>query len=190
MQAADRHTTHDHYGWASIGLHWLSAALVIVLWIAGKSIDGAADVDAQRSLHMLLGVSAWLVLAFRIAWRVREGHPRVAGISNVTHRIAVGAHYAMLIVLTILLLSGPLMAWANGAAIPVPGAAAIPAPFPPSEALATFARGAHGLCANLLLLLVLLHVAGALKHLMFANDDVFVRMLWPGRAPGPDKTAS
>lgn len=186
MLAAERQVPGDRYDWVSIGVHWLSAGLIIALWIAGKSIDGAADADAQRSLHMLLGVSAWLVLAFRIIWRLRQGHPRVAGISDLVHRVAKGAHFAMLAVLTVLLFSGPLMAWANGAAIPAPGAAAIPAPFPPSESLAAVARGAHELCANVLLFLVLLHVAGALKHLMFANDDVFVRMLWPGRTSGAD----
>lgn len=188
MQAPDRHIQNDRYGWLSIGLHWLSAVLVTALWIAGKSIDAAADVDAQRSLHMMLGVSAWLVLLFRILWRFREGHPRVPGVTDLTHRIARAAHYAMLVVLTVLLFSGPLMAWANGAAIPLPGAAAVSPPFPPSEALAAITRSAHEFCANALLLLVLFHVAGALKHLMFADDDVFVRMLWPGRGSGPDET--
>jgi len=176
--------TEDRYGWLSIVLHWLIAALVITLWILGKSIDGADDEDARRALHMSVAMTAWLLIAFRIAWRLREGHPRVAGVSDLTHRIAKVNHYLMLISVSLMLLSGPLMAWANGAAIPLFGGVTVPGPFPPSDAIRDVARGIHGISANVLLLLVVLHIGGALKHLMFHADDVFARMLWPGRHDG------
>ena len=32
-----------------------------------------------------------------------------------------------------------------------------------------------------LFVLVIVHIGGALKHLMFHTDDTIVRMLWPGR---------
>ena len=171
----------DRYDWPSIALHWLIAVLVITLWILGKRIDAAEDVDARRALHMSIGMSAWLLIAFRIGWRFRQGHPRVAGVSDRTHRLAKWTHYLMLILLSLMLVSGPVMAWANGATIPVLGGFGIPGPFPASDALRDAAHGVHELSANALLILTLLHIAGALKHLMFHADDVFVRMLWPGR---------
>ncbi len=174
----------DRYGWLSILLHWTSAAAVIALWIIGKGIDFAdADaIDQQRALHMSIGVSVWLLLAVRIGWRIRSGHPRAAGLTDRTFRVAMYAHYATLVAIALMLVSGPVMVWANDASIPVFGAFEIPGPVGASPTLRAAARTTHVVAANVILLLTLAHIAGALKHLMFHADESFVRMLWPGRS--------
>ena len=43
-----------------------------------------------------------------------------------------------------------------------------------------FLQGIHGVTATLLVVLVLLHILGALKHLLVDRDKVFQRML-PGK---------
>jgi cytochrome b561 len=169
------------YGWVSIALHWITAATVVALWFIGKSIfSGDPDaMDARRSLHVSIAASAWLLILVRIIWRFREGHPHVRGQSMRIHRIARAAHYAMLTILLVMILSGPLMVWADGAKIDIFGLASIAGPFGASEALRSLAWYLHSKAAVLLLVLVLLHIGGALKHLMFHDDDTIVRMIWP-----------
>lgn len=163
--AASRlHDRPDSFGWLSIGLHWLTAALIIAMWFIGKNIsvqpDGAPDF--YRELHVTMGLSAWVLLAGRIYWRARNPHPQAAGVGDRTHRFAKIFHYLMLVALTVLIVSGPVVAWAG---------------YP--SALGEVAFSAHRYAGNTLFALVLLHILGALKHLMFHHDDSIVRMLWP-----------
>ena len=182
----------DRYGWVSIALHWSAAAAVIALWFIGQGIEFAEpdQVGSRRRLHMSVGVTVWLLLALRLGWRLRFGHPRVGGVGRRTFRFARAVHYSVLAAIALMLVSGPVMAWANGGSIPVFSAFAIPAPFGESAPLRAAAHVVHVAAAQVVLWLTLLHVAGALVHLMFRDDDSFVRMLSPGRRRDGDQSGT
>lgn len=169
------------YGWISILLHWGTAAVVILLWLIGQSIlhQPADAVDLRRALHVSIAASAWLIILFRIIWRLRSRHPHVRGLSTSVHRIATSAHYLMLFFLLLMLLSGPLLVWSQGQPIRIFDWYAINGPIRESESLANAALFIHSNSAMLLFWLVMLHIGGALKHLMFHTDDTFARMIWP-----------
>lgn len=179
-----RYDSLSTYGWPSIVLHWLTAAVIIALWFIGKSIGTvpAEAMDSRRSLHVSIAMTAWLILAFRIAWRIRSRHPHVRGQSLRIHRIARTTHYTMLALLALMLLSGPFLAWSGGQPISVFGVVSLPSPVGASESVRTIAGTVHGNAALLLFLLTIVHIGGALKHLMFHSDDTIVRMIWPGKA--------
>ena len=86
----------------------------------------------------------------------------------------------MLAVLLVMLLSGPVMVWASGRPVQIFDMVSIPGPFVESESLRKMAWAAHSRAALALLILVVVHIGAALKHLMFHSDDTIVRMLWPG----------
>lgn len=171
------------FGWASILLHWITAIIVVALWYFGKSILNGPpeDSDAMRDLHVSLAANAWLIIFARVVWRVRSGHPHVKGQSLRMHRIAKLAHYIMLLVLGLMLFSGPLLIWSGENSIDVFGLLTIPSPLSASESLREVAWFIHSNSSMALLVLVLLHIGGALKHLMFHSDDTIARMIWPGR---------
>lgn len=175
------------YGWISILLHWTTTVIVIALWFIGKSIlnGSSEDADGLRQLHISIAASAWLLVAFRIIWRLRSGHPHVKGQTLLIHRIAKFTHYGMLAVLAVMLLSGPLLVWSSGGEIAIFDKLAVPGPVGESEALRSFAWLLHSNASLLLLVLVLFHIGGALKHLMFHTDDTIIRMIWPGRQENP-----
>ncbi len=155
----------NSFGWLSIGLHWFATLAIILLWFIGQSIASQSIelIDTRRSLHVTLGLIAWLPLVARIAWRFKSGHPRVNGQTQLTHRLAKAAHYAMLLVLIIMLISGPLMAWA----------------MPDRGSLSEFAFTFHSNAAKALAVLVVLHILAALKHLMFHEDETVARIFVP-----------
>jgi len=164
----------DSFGWVSIALHWLTALVICVLWYLGKSIgfQPLEEMADRRSLHVTLGLLAWLLLAGRIAWRLRNGHPRAQGQTELIHRAARLAHYLMLALLGIMLISGPLLALTLSS----------------RTGLAGIAHPIHELTANLLLLLVAVHIGGALKHLMFNDDETLARIFVPKRRAMLDKS--
>jgi len=155
----------NSFGWISISLHWGAALLLTLLWFVGMSISlqSVDNIDARRSLHITLGLIAWLPLVARILWRLRVPHPHVNGQSPRTHNLARAAHYLMLAVVSIMLVSGPIMAWA----------------LPARTDLAAIALVFHSSAAKVLVLLVLLHVLAAMKHLMFSDDETIARIFVP-----------
>ncbi|MDH3266261.1 MAG: cytochrome b/b6 domain-containing protein, partial [Gammaproteobacteria bacterium] len=141
----------DSFGWVSILLHWLTTVLIITLWFIGRSIteQGSLEaVDARRSLHITIALSSWLLLLFRIVWRLRMHHPRAAGQSLLIHRFARSVHYIMLAVLSLMMISGPVMSWVD------------------DKAITDAAYIVHSNSANVLFGLVLLHIGGTLKHII------------------------
>ena len=72
--------TDSGYGWISIALHWLAAAIVLAMWTIGIMSQAAAEADAPAlvHLHTTIGVTAYLLLWGRIIWRFAVGHPRSA----------------------------------------------------------------------------------------------------------------
>ena len=158
----------DSFGWLSIALHWVTAVIIVTLWFIGRSIavqESTEAIDARRSLHITIALAAWLLLLFRIVWRLRMRHPHVSGQTLFIHRLAQSVHYVMLVVLSLMMASGPTIAWVG------------------NETITNLAHRIHAFAADVLLALVLLHIAGALKHLMFHEDDTIIRMLWPRSRP-------
>ena len=155
----------NSFGWISIGLHWFAASAIILLWFVGQSIalQSVEQIDARRSLHITLGLIAWLPLATRIAWRLKTGHPHAHGQTLRTHRLAKTVHYVVLMVLVIMLISGPIMAWA----------------MPNRNDLAELAFIFHSFAAKALAVLVVLHILAAMKHLMFHEDETIARIFVP-----------
>ena len=155
----------NSFGWLSIGLHWFATLAIILLWFIGQSIalQSIEQIDARRSLHVTLGLIVWLPLVARIVWRFKAGHPRVNGQVLMTHRLAKAAHYVMLLLLLVMLISGPLMAWV----------------MPERSALSEIAFSFHSFAAKALAVLVVLHILAALKHLMFHEDETVARIFVP-----------
>lgn len=171
------------YGWISILLHWVIAIVIIVLWFFGKSSTSALpdDADVQRQLHVSIAASAWLVILIRVIWRLRSGHPHIKGQTLLIHRVATVTHYTILIAVLLMLVSGPVMVWSSGNAVTIFDRFSIAGPIGESESIRESAWFIHTNSAWLLFWLVLVHIGGALKHLMFHADDTFARMLWPGK---------
>lgn len=153
------------------------------MWFTGKSIFGQPGddiIDARRTLHVTIGLSAWLLLAGRILWRLRNPHPHASGQTRRIHVIAKGAHFVMLAAVAVMLVTGPLLAWAVAR----------------HPELATSLHRVHAMSANILGALVILHILGSLKHLLFHEDETIIRMLWPkvdrkvDSRPADDQTAT
>ena len=154
----------DSFGWVSIIVHWLTTIIIIALWFIGRSIaeqDSLEAMDARRSLHVTIALTAWLLLLFRIIWRLRMHHPRAKGQSLFIHRVARTVHYAMLAGIALMMVSGPVMVLFN------------------NDTATAVALLVHSNAALAMLALVLIHIGGTLKQIIFHEDDTIVRMLWP-----------
>ena len=183
--------TRSGYGWVSIALHWLAAALVLTMWTLGTLSQTNVEADAAwyAHLHMSIGVSAYLLLWARGIWRFAVGHPDPhPGQSALLFPLAKYFHYLLLIAIGVMLISGPLMVWSGGDAIEV-FAFSIPSPFAPWSALQDLLRRVHGVTASVIILGVILHILAALKHIVINRDGTFDKIMIADGAAQDDMAA-
>jgi cytochrome b561 len=173
----------DSFGWISILLHWTTAAFICVLWFIG---DGIASLESdqatvRRNLHVSIAVTAYLLIWARIVWRLYSHHPQVHGQSNLTHFAARSIHYILLAAIAGMLCSGPIIMWSDGNPISVFGLISLPSPLSEMPVVNEAARAVHAFCGQSVLWLTVIHIGGALRHLMFHDDDTIARIFVPKR---------
>jgi len=168
--------TLSHYDRTTIGLHWATAILVVVLWIMGQTADwvprGSMRLD-YWSIHVVLGFVLALLLIGRIVWRGSGGRRLPPTDAGILHFLAEATHILLYLLLVIVVGLGVINAFVRGynlfdwVKLPQIGDRALGRPI----------TQWHGLTANVLLGLALLHALAALGHHYVMRDGVLQRML-------------
>jgi cytochrome b561 len=182
-------STATRWGWVARLLHWGMAALLLGqlalgLWMA--EVEG--DLLRQFALtqtHKSWGTLLLALVLLRLGWRAvdRPAPAMPSGTPGWQVRAARASH----VVLYALMLVLPLSGWVYVSASPLQdllglenrafGMVVLPDPWVPGdEPLAEAARTVHAGAALLLGLLLVLHVAAALKHALVDRDGVLARM--------------
>ncbi|NVD41145.1 cytochrome b [Ensifer sp. HO-A22] len=173
------------FGWVTIVLHWMIAALILGLIALGFAMRRLSlDPALQFSLyqwHKSFGFTVLALAAFRAAWHVFDRKPEAtAGLSPLERHASSTTH----VVLIVLTLAVPLAGWAvaSTSTLNIPSFYfdwfVIPhLPMAKSEAAETFWTSAHAILAYAMLALVLIHAMAALYHHVVRRDDVLARML-------------
>lgn len=174
------------YGLLQILLHWLIAALITALlalgfWMTGLDYYHPWYVRAP-DLHRAFGVILGLLLAARWAWRLCEVQPRPLTRSRWETAAAVAGHQALYLLPLVLVVSGYLISTADGRSIDVFGLFELPATLHGIDGQEDVAGTVHRVSAFVLLGLIGLHVAAALRHHFVVGDDTLRRIF---RAGGP-----
>ena len=167
-----------NYDSRSIRLHWVTAALVAVLWCLGQTIDWFPKGDTRitaRSTHIIVGALLALILAYRIWWRIRHGQRLPPAGSAVEATLARYVHFALYAALVITVALGLANAWVRGDNLF--NLYTIPAFDPQDKALRHQVGDLHAWLANALLCLAALHAAAGLAHHFIQRDGVLRRML-------------
>lgn len=176
---SDKSAASLHYDRRTIVLHWITAALVVALWVLGQTIDwfpkGTPRVFA-RSTHISLGVALALVLVARISWRLggRAIHLPPAG-SEWLDKVATVAHWLLYGLLITTVALGTTNAWVRGDTIF--NLYKIQSFDPNNKALTKSVEEWHALAANTLLVVAIFHAAAGLLHHFVWNDGVLRRMV-------------
>jgi cytochrome b561 len=178
MQLSDNKSS---YGWISIALHWITASLIISLWFIGNSIRSEHTENAAwlASLHVSIAACGYVFFLLRIYWRFKSGHPKITGQKKWAHNTGKIAHYLMLLFLILLLISGPIILWSTGADIVIFNTLKIPSPMGYIQGLSQVSHTLHFYASTALICIATLHLSAAFKHMMFNDDETFLRIFWP-----------
>lgn len=179
--------TTSRYGAVSKTFHWLTALGILVVIPLGiiandlpyDTADQLADKAWLFSLHKTVGVTLFLVALARILWALSQPKPTpLHPDRKVETVLAETVHWLLYGSLVLVPLSG----WVHHAA--TEGFAPIWWPFgqnlplvPESLPVAEAAAGLHVVFERVLVVSLVLHIAGAIKHAVVDKDQTLARML-------------
>jgi cytochrome b561 len=171
------------YSKIAILFHWALAILIganILLATLSEDLPRAARA-AYMSPHKAIGISILILTIGRILWRLGHRPPSIpAQISGLQAAIGRMAHILFYILMIVMPLTGWLMIGANGKAAPVDffGLFTVDMAVGKNTGLAEVAHEGHEFLATPLIILIGLHVLGALKH-QFIDRMPFLQRMWP-----------
>jgi cytochrome b561 len=173
--------TTKEYGSISKLLHWLVAMLVIGLLLVGFYLDEISRIYSisAYSLHKTTGIAVMVITFIRAIWMLMNPKPALPESTNKLQRaLSNGTHYLFYVLLFIMPISGWIMSCAYGHPPSFFGLFSLSLPFVAKDlAIASFAKSVHAVTAWLIISLLFIHIAAALKHHFINRDGVLSRML-------------
>jgi cytochrome b561 len=173
----------DRYVPAMRLLHWLTAILVLGLFVAGGWLTYFEPPDGPfkellYNLHESTGVTVWVLVLVRIVVRLATGAPKLPpGTPSAVRILATLNHLALYLVLLVQPMLGLADANAWGAPLIWFGLFPVPSPIGKQpDAVAQQLSDLHWFGALALLLLLATHIAGALYHGLIRRDGVVRHM--------------
>jgi cytochrome b561 len=165
-------------------LHWLMAAGVIAMLALGTTLTrmepGLANLWLY-GLHKTIGICLLALVPLRLVWhRISPPPPPIGPPAAWETRLARLAHLSLYALLLIIPLSGWSASSATGIDVLFLDRWTLPPLAPVSEAWENAGFAVHGVATKLLMVVLLLHIAGALWR-AWAGDGTMRRML-TGRA--------
>lgn len=169
------------YTTLAIALHWTVAALIFCAFPLGLYMSDLKLSPLKLQLvsyHKWLGVTIFLLVLVRLAWRATHTPPALpASIAAWQQRAAHGLHHLLYVLMLGIPVSGWLMSSAKGVPVVYLGLVRLPDLVGKDKALGNALQTLHASLNYVLLGLVFLHIAAALKHQFIDRDDTLSRML-------------
>jgi len=127
------------------------------------------------NLHKSIGVTILALVIIRVLWRITHKPPALlASYKNWERKLANGAHHLLYLLMVVLPLSGVLMALNSKYGIKWFGMSFMAGT--DNKPARDFWVGAHETIGIVLLLVVVIHILGALKHKFIDKDETLSRM--------------
>lgn len=184
MASAANPESLERYSAVAIWLHWIIALLLVTNLFLGFQHE-AFGKPAEAWLmfyHKAIGISVFALTLFRLGWRLGHRPPPLdASVTPWERRLAHSIHALFYVALVAIPLTGWLLSSSSGRPTNWFGLFSIPPlPVSRSDDAHDLFEEAHELLAFLSIGLILLHLAGALKHHLQGHRHLIRRIL-PGR---------
>jgi cytochrome b561 len=171
----------ERYTGVAMALHWLVALLILGSFVVGTYMVNLGLSPWKLkvySWHKWTGVTIFLLVALRLAWRVTHCPPALpAAVAAWQRHAAAIAHVLLYLLMLAVPLSGWVMSSAGGFPVVYFGAFQLPDLVAKDKGLFEVMKSVHFGLNKALLLLVLLHVPAAFKHHYVDRDEVLARMV-------------
>lgn len=171
------------YSRIAIALHWIIAILVVsnvALASLSEDLPRAARA-AYMDPHKAIGISILMLSLFRLFWRVGHTPPPMPDkITGWQAKLGKVVHVLFYFLIIAVPFTGWLMVAARPDAPPVDffGLFPIDLPVGESKSLSGIGHEGHEILTKPLVILIFLHIIGALKH-QFIDRLPFIQRMFP-----------
>lgn len=168
-------SSQTRYGSVAITIHWLTAFIILGLFVTGLLAAGQADPVARLALvrfHVPLGTTALVLTLLRMVWWwLADRRPDLPADQPGWQKfMAIAVHVALYLVILLLASSGIATLVLSGALPAIIGGTALP------DFETVLPRLVHGAASKLMLGLLALHIGAALYHQFIRRDHLLARM--------------
>ncbi len=170
----------SRYSLGAMILHWVIAIAVIANWRIAEAAEHLSKEERGDTMawHFAIGMAILLLTIARIGWRFMKPPPPLASNLKAWERVLAKVTHEIFYLLLILL---PVMGWLGmsgyNTAIDMFGLIWPILPVGFGKDTAHEILEVHGSIGGIMVLLIGLHVLGALKHQFFDRDGNLSRML-------------
>lgn len=173
----------EKYSKGSKFFHWLTALLIILMLGYGFFLGDTPEQwqSLAYMLHKSFGLTILILIVLRLGWLLYSGKPPLPLTVPAWQRyFAHTVQYSLYFLIILMALCGWIMSVADNYIPSFFGLFNVHFPgVGPDKDLGALMFSAHQTIAWILIALIALHVAGALKHHLIDKDNVLRRML-PG----------
>ena len=167
------------YDTKTIYYHWISAGLILLLWLIGQNIDSFDKGDPRvmvRSIHIALGMLLAVTFTLRLTWTLKAGTKLPRAQSGIFGLASIAAHHLLYALIGATLIVGIAAVWIRGDNIF--NLIKFPTFSTNDSDLKDEVVELHELLANSLLMLACAHTFIAVWHQKIIRDNLLKRM-WP-----------
>lgn len=168
-------SSNARYGSVAIAIHWLSAVVILALFVTGLLAADQVDPQAQMALvrfHLPLGVAVLVLTLLRIVWWwVADRRPALPADQPEWQKLMARAvHIALYLVVLLLAASGIATLILSDALPAIIAGTTLP------DFETVLPRLVHGVASKLMLGLLAVHIGAALYHQFIRRDHLLARM--------------
>jgi cytochrome b561 len=173
--------TSAEWGWISKLLHWVMAVLVVCQLALGWCAVTWPLSPFKLHLfiwHKTIGIVMLALIIIRLGWKLTNNTPSLPPTMPIWEQKLAHTSHGLLYVLMVFM---PLSGWIINSAANMPFrflGLALPAIVAPNPTLETWAKAAHFWFVMILVILLCLHLAAALRHHFVKHDTILKRMLF------------
>lgn len=170
----------------TIALHWIIGITIIGMLALGKYME-SYEAYALYDIHKSVGMIIISFVLARVFWRILNGWPEPASnYSNIERLTAKVVHWTLIIGTVALPISGALMSGAGGHGLAIFGWELLAENIDPNnleevipsnKTLAEFGHEIHETVGNIMIIAIVLHLLGVLKHHIIDKDGTLRRMV-------------
>lgn len=170
----------DKYSLGLRVIHWLMAVFIIGMLCSGlymKSLPLSNEIKFNiYAIHKACGITILGLIIVRIFFRVFTYVPPLpANFSRLVINVSKTVHFGLYSLMVLMPLSGYVMSSASGKQIKY--FFHIPLLINQNKDLANAANQLHSVFAYFMILFIILHILGALKHTFIDKLNIFKRMI-------------
>jgi cytochrome b561 len=175
----------DRWGIVAKSFHWVIALLILGQLVLGTIAEEMRLSPLKLDMfvwHKSIGVTILLLVVLRVAWRLNNPPPATPPDIPAWETTLARIGHALLY---LLMFAVPLTGWwvSDTTRIPFKAFWLVPMPdlMTADREMSDLAADVHGALTKLLLLVVVIHIAAALRHHFYLHNKILIRMLpWRG----------